>query len=74
MSAISSTFAIRFKGKPVSLIMAGTPEQIEAETKKLLDAVKGDGGYVLSIGTAMDDARPDTIDAFIRAGKKYGKY
>jgi hypothetical protein len=61
-------------GFPVSLIMTGTPEQVEAETKKLLDAVKGDGGYVLSVGCAMDDAKPDTLDAFIRAGKKYGKY
>jgi Uroporphyrinogen decarboxylase (URO-D) len=61
-------------GFPVSLILTGTPEQVEIETKKLLDAVKGDGGYVLSIGCAMDDAKPDTLDAFIRAGKKYGKY
>ena len=61
-------------GLPVSLILAGTPKQVEEQTKKLLDAVKGDGGYVLSIGTAMDDAKSDTLDAFIRAGKKYGKY
>lgn len=61
-------------GFPVSLILAGTPEEVEAETKKLLDTAKGDGGYILSIGCAMDDARSDTLDAFIRAGKKYGKY
>jgi uroporphyrinogen-III decarboxylase len=61
-------------GFPVSLILTSTPEVVEAETKKLLDLVKGDGGYVLSVGCAMDDAKVDTLDAFIRAGKKHGKY
>ncbi|MGD9209471.1 MAG: uroporphyrinogen decarboxylase family protein [Desulfobacteraceae bacterium] len=61
-------------GFPISLILAGTPEEVETETKKLLDAVKGDGGYVLSIGCALDDAKADTVEAFVKAGKKYGKY
>ena len=56
-------------GIKVSLILAGTLEQVERETKKMLDAVKGDGGYGLGIGTAMDDTRPGTLDAFIRAGR-----
>ncbi len=61
-------------GFPVSLIMTGSPKEVEEETKKLLDRAAGDGGYILSIGCAMDDAREDTLKAFIQTGKKYGKY
>jgi hypothetical protein len=61
-------------GFPVSLIVTGTPTQVEEQTKKLLSVAAGDGGYVLSIGCAMDDAREDTLKAFAQAGKKYGTY
>ncbi len=61
-------------GFPVSLILTGTPDKVRDETKKLIDAAAGDKGYILSIGTAMDEARPDTLKAFIEAGKQYGTY
>jgi hypothetical protein len=61
-------------GFPVSLIITGTVDQVEDETRKLLDAAAGDGGYILSIGCAMDEAKEDTLKAFIETGKKYGKY
>ena len=38
------------------------------------DAAAGDGGYILSIGCAMDEAREDTLKTFIQTGKAYGKY
>jgi uroporphyrinogen-III decarboxylase len=61
-------------GFPVSLIITATEKEVEEETKRLLDTAAGDGGYILSIGCAMDDARENTLKAFMRAGKKYGKY
>ncbi len=61
-------------GFPVSLIMTGDAQQVEAETKKLLETAAGDGGYILSVGCAMDEAREHTLKAFMQAGKKYGKY
>jgi uroporphyrinogen-III decarboxylase len=61
-------------GFPISLIVTGTPRQVEDETKKLLDTAAGDGGYILSIGCAMDEAKEDTLKAFINTGKKYGTY
>ncbi|HYA41471.1 MAG TPA: uroporphyrinogen decarboxylase family protein [Syntrophobacteraceae bacterium] len=61
-------------GFPVSLIITGSAGEVEEETKKLLDVAAGDGGYVLSIGCAMDEAREHTLKAFIQAGKKYGRY
>jgi uroporphyrinogen-III decarboxylase len=61
-------------GFPVSLIITGSAQQVEDETKKLLDTAAGDGGYILSIGCAMDEAKEDTLKTFIQTGKKYGKY
>ena len=61
-------------GFPVSLIITGTAAEVEEETKKLLGVAAGDGGYILSIGCAMDEAREHTLKAFIQAGKKYGRY
>ena len=61
-------------GFPVSLILTGTPDKVRDETRKLIDAAAGDKGYILSIGCALDEARPDTLHAFIEAGKQYGIY
>ncbi len=61
-------------GFPVSQILTGTPDQVREETKKLIDSAAGDKGYILSIGCAMDEARAETLKAFIETGKQYGKY
>ena len=61
-------------GFPVSLILTGSPEQVKTETRNLLDTAAGDKGYILSVGCALDEARHDTMKAFMEAGKKYGKY
>ena len=61
-------------GFPISLIVTGDTKQVEDETKKLLDSAAGDGGYILGIGCAMDEAKEDTLKAFINTGKEYGRY
>jgi uroporphyrinogen-III decarboxylase len=61
-------------GFPVSLILTGTTDQVRDETRKLIDTAAGDKGYILSIGCAMDEAKPDTLKAFIETGKQYGTY
>jgi hypothetical protein len=61
-------------GFPVSLILTGTPDQVREETRKLIDTAAGDKGYILSVGCAMDEAKPDTLKAFIEAGKQHGRY
>ncbi len=61
-------------GFPISLILTGNIQQVEDETRKLLDEAAGDCGYILSVGCAMDEARENTLKAFIRTGKEYGKY
>ena len=51
----------------------GTPEQVEAYVKDLLDDVAGDGGYILASGIVLDDADPACLRMMLDAfGKKYG--
>jgi hypothetical protein len=59
---------------PVSILKAGTPQQVEDYTKGLIDDVAGDGGYILSTGAVLDDAEAENLHAMIRTGKEYGKY
>ena len=61
-------------GFPVTQILTGSVEMVEQKTKKLLDDAAGDGGYILSVGCAMDEAKEDTLKMFIKTGKAYGKY
>jgi uroporphyrinogen-III decarboxylase len=57
---------------PVSLLKAGTPHQVEAHVKGLIDDVAQDGGYILSTGAVLDDAQAENLHAMIETGKEYG--
>jgi len=55
---------------PGSLLTAGTPQEVEAYVKKLIDNVAQDGGYILANGAAIDDATPENLHALIDIGKE----
>jgi len=59
---------------PSSLFMAGTPAQMEDAVKKLMDTAAPGGGYFLSHGAILDDAKAENVHAFLKAGKEYGVY
>lgn len=59
---------------PVSLLKAATPQVVSDNVKELLDTVGQDGGYILSTGAVLDDARAENLHAMIKTGKEYGKY
>ena len=59
---------------PVSLLQAGTPQDVENYVKRLLDDVAGDGGFILSTGAVLDHAQPENLHALIDTGMKYGVY
>ena len=42
--------------------------------KRLIDECAQDGGFILSTGAVLDDARPENLHAMIDAGKEYGVY
>ena len=61
-------------GFPISLILTGTVDEVRDETRRLIDTAAGDKGYILSIGCAMDEAKHETLKAFMEAGREYGVY
>lgn len=61
-------------GMPVSLLQTGTPEKVRAETKKVIETVGRDGGFIMSTNTVMDEADPELVMAWVEATKEYGGY
>jgi hypothetical protein len=61
-------------GVPPTILQAGTPDEVDAYCKKLIEVVGKDGGFILGAGSAIDYAKPENIRAMIEAAKKYGKY
>jgi hypothetical protein len=59
---------------PITLISTGTPDQVKACCKDLIDYCGRDGGYILSPGTQIDDAQEETVRAMIDFTKDYGVY
>lgn len=57
---------------PVSMMKAGTPEQIKALVKDLIDDVGRDGGYILATSAPMYDANPENVRTFVETGREYG--
>jgi hypothetical protein len=59
---------------PLSMLATGTPEDVRRYCKYLIDTVAEDGGYIMSSGGSMDDARPENMRAMIDFTKEYGVY
>jgi hypothetical protein len=59
---------------PLSLLQIGTPEQVRAYTKKLIEVVGKDGGYIMSSNTVMDEAKPELVRVWVDATREYGVY
>ena len=59
---------------PISLLQAGTPEDVREYCRRLIDVCGKDGGFVMSTRTTLDDARPDTVKAMVDFTRSYGVY
>lgn len=59
---------------PITLIATGSPEQVKACCKDLIDYCGKGGGYILCSGTQLDDAKEETVRAMIDFTKEYGVY
>ncbi|MBW1998731.1 MAG: hypothetical protein JRJ29_12300 [Deltaproteobacteria bacterium] len=58
----------------ISEIMTSTPEEIKRVCKELIDTAGKGGGYVMAMGCAADEGRPDTVKAMIDFTREYGVY
>jgi hypothetical protein len=59
---------------PISKIMTGTPDQIKGICRELIDTAGKGGGYIMAMGCAADEGKPDTVKAMIDFTKEYGVY
>jgi hypothetical protein len=59
---------------PITLIATGSPDQVKARCKDLIDYCGKGGGYILCSGTQLDDAKEETVKAMIDFTKEYGVY
>ena len=59
---------------PLSTLSTGTPDDVKAYCKELIDVVGKDGGFIMDASTVLDDARPENVRAMIDFTKEYGVY
>jgi hypothetical protein len=59
---------------PISQIMTNTPEKVKATCKTLIDTCAPGGGYLMGLGCAADEGKPETIKAMFEFTKTYGVY
>ena len=59
---------------PCSILQTGTPDDVKAHVKKLIDVVGKDGAYIMSTRSPVDDALAENLKALIDFTKEYGQY
>jgi uroporphyrinogen-III decarboxylase len=59
---------------PVSLLNTGTPAEVEAYCKTLIDTAGKGGGYIMTSGGVIDKARPENVRTMMQFTKQYGRY
>ncbi len=59
---------------PGSMLTAGTPDDVKAHCRKLIDYVGKDGGYVMCPRVVPDFAKAENLHAMIDFTKEYGVY
>ncbi len=59
---------------PLSLLQTGTPEQVKAYAKEIIDVVGKDGGYIMGPKSAMDECNPELVKVWFDFTKEYGVY
>ncbi|MGD0230980.1 MAG: uroporphyrinogen decarboxylase family protein [Syntrophorhabdales bacterium] len=59
---------------PSGLILTGTAEKTKAYCRNLIDVAGRGGGFIMALGTAMDEGKADTLHAVVEATKEYGVY
>jgi hypothetical protein len=59
---------------PLSLLHAGTAEQVAEHTRKLIDIAGPDGGFILDIGAVADEGKDENLEVMMKTAKEYGVY
>lgn len=59
---------------PSALLQIGSPQEVEEYCSTLIKVCGKGGGFILSAGSSIDEAKPANIKAMIDSVKKYGWY
>jgi uroporphyrinogen-III decarboxylase len=59
---------------PTSLLVIGTPQEVKDYSKKLIDVLGKDGGFIMDAGAIIDEVKPQNIKAMTDCTKEYGVY
>ncbi len=59
---------------PLSILVTGTPDDVRAYCKKLIDGCAKGGGFIMDAATGLDDAKPENVKAMFEFTKEYGVY
>jgi hypothetical protein len=59
---------------PNVMLLSGTPDDVRAYCKKLIDVVGKDGGFIMDAAVMLDEAKPENLKAMIDFTKEYGVY
>jgi uroporphyrinogen-III decarboxylase len=59
---------------PISVLATGTPDDVRACCKKLIDYVGRDGGYIMDSSAGLDDAKTENVRAMFDFTREYGVY
>jgi hypothetical protein len=56
-------------------LAVGTPEQVRAEVRKLIDILGKEGGYIMDASAIMqNDTTPENMKAMVEATREFGVY
>ncbi len=62
-------------GVPNDILAFGTPDEVRAHCKRVIDGVARDGGYIMDAGAIMqDDAKVENVQAMTDFTREYGTY
>jgi uroporphyrinogen-III decarboxylase len=62
-------------GVPNFLLAYGSPDEVRAHCKKIIDGVAGDGGYIMDASAIMqNDSRVENVRAMTDFTREYGQY
>lgn len=59
---------------PSSLMVTGTPADVKAYCKKLIEGCGVGGGYMLGVGAVADQPKVDNVKAMVDSAREYGVY
>jgi uroporphyrinogen-III decarboxylase len=59
---------------PISLLCTGTPQQVKEHCRQLIEDCGKGGGYILTVGVALNRGNPENLRAMMAAAREYGVY